>query len=97
MGCNLVQAGSHPLKMNIGPSFASLFHQVSCFTRVESNIQTVRTTYESLMTPAMVAFPEAVMIRDLITSAGEHTAASSAPFSIDGHPGLGIGLGRTSR
>ena len=54
-------------------------------------------TYESLITPAIVAFPEAVMIRDLITSAGEHTAGSSAPFNIDHHPGLGIGLGRTSR
>jgi hypothetical protein len=26
VGCNLVQAGTHPLNMNIGPSFASLIY-----------------------------------------------------------------------
>jgi hypothetical protein len=29
VGCNLVQAGNQPLKMNIGPSFANLNHQLS--------------------------------------------------------------------
>lgn len=33
-----------------------------------------RGTYEVLMTPAMVACPEAFMIRDFNTSAGEQTA-----------------------
>jgi hypothetical protein len=27
VGCNLVQAGNQPLKMNIGPSFANLDNQ----------------------------------------------------------------------
>lgn len=28
VGCNLVQAGNQPLKMNIGPSFANLRNQL---------------------------------------------------------------------
>jgi hypothetical protein len=30
VGCNLVQAGSQPLKMNMGPSFANLMNQLLC-------------------------------------------------------------------
>jgi len=33
-----------------------------------------KKTYEVLITPAIVACPEAVIIRDLSTSAGEQTA-----------------------
>ena len=46
-----------------------------------------RGTYEDLITPAMVACPEAVMIRDFSTSAGEQTAicqlASDFTISMD--------------
>ena len=76
------------MKINIGPSLANLFRQHSMaplmfagtMTPVPLQIASISYkvesgwTYEVLMTLAMVAWPEAVMIRDFSTSAGEHTA-----------------------
>jgi hypothetical protein len=100
VGCNLVHAGNQPLKMNIGPSFANLLHQYLLSNHVPVlSVGTSNTlppqeevvsrdregkTYEVLITPAIVACPEAVIIRDFSTSAGEQTAnhqlGSLAPF-----------------
>jgi hypothetical protein len=73
VGCSLVQAGTQPLKINIGPSVASLPHQQVLLDKLRLALTRVET-YEVLMTPAMVLCPEAFMILDLSTSAGEQTA-----------------------
>jgi hypothetical protein len=67
VGCNLVQAGNQPLKMNIGPSFANLSHQHLSQAYLSALIwgkpshpfhgykMWNEETYEVLITPAIVA------------------------------------------
>lgn len=69
VGCRRVQAGTQPLNMNIGPSFASLLVRV-CDAKKQSAYE-VLMTCRVLLVPAPCAF----MILDLSTSAGEQTAA----------------------
>lgn len=69
VGCRRVHAGTHPLNMNIGPSFASL--HVRVFLNRMLLAYDVLITCRVLLVPA----PWAFMILDLSTSAGEQTAA----------------------
>lgn len=75
VGCKRVHAGTQPLNIQRGPSVLNLH-------RVSPSVQKRGNAYDCAITLRLEELPgpEAFMMRDLRTSAGEQTVVATVPF-----------------